>query len=292
MNHNFRPATPLLRFSAVKAIFILLCLAFFFMCVLGIVSNLLTSPHSTRIMRVLSVVQDVMVFVLPAAIMAVIASPVPGRILEIDRRPPIMWVLTGIIALLTSMPALNFIVEWNGSLTLPASLDWMKEAEMVAQKSVEILMGGTSVADLIMNILIIGVLAGVSEEIFFRGAIMGCLMQTRLNKHIAIWLTGIIFSLFHMQIFGFVPRMILGAYFGYLTWWTGSIWVAASVHVFNNSLIVIAEWLTKSGIITYDINHAGSSNFMLIVGSVILTGGIIRASLKHLGKTTDADNAD
>lgn len=45
-----------------------------------------------------------------------------------------------------------------------------------------------------------------------------------MNAHAAIWLTTAIFSAVHLQFYGFVPRMLLGAALGYLFWLTGSIW--------------------------------------------------------------------
>ncbi len=289
--------TPLLRVNPLKALVILLIATL--VCVLivsGIAGIMMPEVLTTRYMRVLAVLQDVFVFILPAAIMAVMVSTDPDRLLEIDRRPSTLWSLMGILALLTATPAMNLIVEWNEGIHLPQALsgveEWFRTSENAAEESVKILMGGTKVSDLIMGILIIGVLAGVSEEIFFRGAILGALMQSRLNKHVAIWLTAVIFSVCHFQFFGFVPRVLLGAYFGYIVWWTGSVWVAAIIHAFNNSLIVTAEWLTRTGVIDYDINHAGTSSIALVIGSIILTAGVLRASLKHLGKKKETDPAE
>lgn len=277
---------PLLRTSAIKAIMILLVISLGGLFVVSAIGLVLLSPMTTRLMRVLSVLQDVIVFVLPPAIMAVMVSSKPGRLLEIDRTPPAGWVLMAILALLVSTPAMNFIIELNENLSFPSWLENMEQgmraAEESARKSAMILMGGTSVADLVMGILIIGVLAGISEEIYFRGAILGCLLHSRMNKHAAIWVTAVIFSLFHFQVFGFFPRVILGGFFGYLTWWTGSIWVAAIVHVINNSIVVTVEWMSRCGYLDYDINAAGTSSIALVLGSIILTAGIIRASLKRL----------
>lgn len=68
------------------------------------------------------------------------------------------------------------------------------------------------------------------------------MMSTRLNVHVTIWVVAVIFSLFHFQFFGFMPRLLLGAYFGYLLVWSRSLWVPVLVHVFNNSLVVFSTW--------------------------------------------------
>ena len=53
-----------------------------------------------------------------------------------------------------------------------------------------------------------------------------------------IWITAILFSAFHLQFYGFVPRMLLGAYFGYLLLWSKNIWLPICAHFFNNALTV------------------------------------------------------
>jgi len=60
------------------------------------------------------------------------------------------------------------------------------------------------------------------------------------NHHIIIWSAAILFSAFHMQFFGFLPRMLLGAYFGYLLYWTRNIWIPVFAHFVNNAFAVIS----------------------------------------------------
>lgn len=43
-----------------------------------------------------------------------------------------------------------------------------------------------------------------------------------------------------MQFFGFLPRMLLGAYFGYLLYWTRNIWIPVFAHFVNNAIAVIS----------------------------------------------------
>ncbi|MDE6269714.1 MAG: CPBP family intramembrane metalloprotease, partial [Muribaculaceae bacterium] len=92
------------------------------------------------------------------------------------------------------------------------------------------------------NILIIGVAAGVSEELFFRGALQRLLSTGGMSTHAAVWTAAVVFSAMHLQFFGFVPRMLLGAYFGYLLVWSRSIWLPAAAHALNNTVYVIMQW--------------------------------------------------
>ena len=105
------------------------------------------------------------------------------------------------------------------------------------------LLANDSVAALAVNILIVGVLAGISEELLFRGCFQRLLTTGGVNKHLAVWIVAICFSAMHFQIFGFVPRTLLGAYFGYLLLWTRSLWVPVAAHILNNVMFVISAWL-------------------------------------------------
>lgn len=40
----------------------------------------------------------------------------------------------------------------------------------------------------------------------------------------------------HGQMVGFIPRTLLGAFFGYAMTWTGSLWTAIACHALNNAL--------------------------------------------------------
>ena len=58
--------------------------------------------------------------------------------------------------------------------------------------------------------------------------------------HIAIWVTAFVFSAIHVQFSGFIPRMLMGAMFGYVLVWTGSLWVPVVMHFINNGIAVVS----------------------------------------------------
>ncbi|MDE7136319.1 MAG: CPBP family intramembrane metalloprotease, partial [Muribaculaceae bacterium] len=75
--------------------------------------------------------------------------------------------------------------------------------------------------------------------------------------------------------YGFVPRILMGAYFGYLIWWTGSLWVPVIAHAFNNSLVVVIQWISARNGIDYSegealANYSGA-DYLIIAASVALT---------------------
>ena len=121
--------------------------------------------------------------------------------------------------------------------------------------------------DLVLAVLIVGVLAGSAEEIFFRGY-----MQTRLGARLprgaAVAVTSLCFGLFHLDWLHGLLALILGLYLGWITELTGSALPAVACHVINNTLFTIltATWGTVGG---FEINAAlGAAGAVVFVGAV------------------------
>lgn len=113
----------------------------------------------------------------------------------------------------------------------------------VAKETLEVemrMMEMKTPTDLALNLLMLGIVAGLGEELLFRGVIQRLSMLFFKNIHVAIWFTGLIFSLIHFQPEGFFPRFLLGTLLGYVFLWTGSLWASIIGHItFNASQVMI-----------------------------------------------------
>lgn len=272
--------------TAPLAIALLFCLMLLLLVVASMiilaVGDKFTNPVAG--LRICTVIQDLLVFIIPAIAVAMLSTRFPASLLAVDKLPDFRMTVLAIVALLLSLPAMNLIIEWNQNISLPESLksieEQMRNMEQSAEASIKLLLGGSNIAGLIVNILIVGVLAGFSEELFFRGALQRLLTSGGIMPHLMIWVTAFIFSAFHLQFFGFVPRMLLGAFFGYLLWWSGSLWLPILLHSLNNSIVVIAEWVNENQVDATDINKIGVSegttpDIILVALSVLLTAAAI-----------------
>jgi len=239
-------------------------------------------------MRISMVIQDVFVFITPALAVALLSSPLPARLLGVEQKLSVPQISLAIATLICSIPAMNLIIQWNESWHLPESMAsveaTLRQLEDAAQATTDLLMEGASVWSMIVSVLIVGVLAGFSEEIFFRGALQRIMQASRVNGHIAVWTAAAVFSLIHFQMFGFVPRMLLGAFFGYALWWTNSLWVPVIAHAFNNSLVVITTWHVTNnpdsalaGLNDLGTAATTTSSLWIALISVILTACCLRA---------------
>lgn len=278
-----------------RAIGVLFGVFFIMLLILSVVSSLIMGDGFTaKGMRIFAVVQDLLVFILPAMVAAFVATRLPASLLTVNVRPKLGTVLMALVVMLTSLPAMEWLIEWNNNLHLPEALSGLEESlrsmEDTASTGIGALSGGSTVGDLIMGILIIGILTGIAEELFFRGALQNLFMtMPKVRKHFAIWAAAFIFSFMHFQFFGFVPRLLLGAYFGYLIWWSGSVWVPVIAHAFNNSLVVLLSWLSLRNGVAESVENAASINlgtdWTTIVLSIAVTAlGLVvlrRNALRH-----------
>lgn len=253
---------------------------------------LAVSKNALAMMRIGIVLQDILMLVVPAVLTAVLVTRRPAELLRINSFPRLQPLLLGLLTLVVATPLMEWLVAWNENFTFPESLRWLEDAlrsmEDRAGDSVEFLLGPHTIGNLVMSLLLVGVLTGFSEELFFRGALQRLLASTRMNRHVAVWVAALIFSAVHMQFFGFVPRLLLGAFFGYLLIWSGSVWLPMLAHMLNNSLYIITRYV--NGPEASDAVTATNTSWGAVVISLAFTAVCLTALyLTCARKTTDTD---
>lgn len=159
--------------------------------------------------------------------------------LQLKQFPSWVFVGAGILFVAGIFPVAQSSYWINQQLPLPT---WMKDMEKQANELVKILLHMDNPAELLLNLLTVGVVAALGEELVFRGIVQQQLSRILQNPILGIWVTAIIFSAIHMQFVGFLPRMILGAGLGYLFYWSRSLWLPILVHFLFNSLQVVAYY--------------------------------------------------
>lgn len=197
--------------------------------------------------------QDILAFILPAVVSMAIIYRRPFHVMGLDRAPSWLAITIVIVFYVISLPAMNWLVEMNKAMSLPSWMagieQAMRTAEDNAAEVTQEMLNINSVGQLILCVLVVGVMAGLSEEMLFRGAMLRTMQDSRLGNHAVVWITAFLFSALHMQFYGFVPRMLLGVWLGYLFVWTGSLWVPIIAHTLNNSTVVLMSYLSNKGVI-------------------------------------------
>lgn len=186
--------------------------------------------------------------------------------LELNIRPQKFFILAGILWLIVSFPFAQWSYWLNQQLPLPS---WATSLEGQAEAMISGLLKMESSGELLFSLLVMAVAPAVGEEIIFRG-ILQKEFEDRMHKpHLAIWAAAVIFSGFHMQFEGFLPRLILGALLGYLFYWSRSLWIPIIVHLFYNGTQIIAYY-TYGEALDDMAAESEMPNLLLSLGSLTL----------------------
>ncbi len=185
----------------------------------------------------------------------------------------VMLVVTAFIVVFF-MAANSVFIEWNSSFTFPEFLkdfgEWARQREDLAEKLTKFFVTFESNGDFLFGLIIIALLPAIGEELVFRGMLQPELFRATGNHHAAIWISAIIFSAFHMQFFGFVPRLLLGALFGYLYVWSGNLLIPMFAHFINNGFSVFMMYLYQKGLITTDMESPEAAPWPVVIGFTVV----------------------
>ena len=222
-------------------------------------------------LKILNPILLIIILLLPALLFAYLAYPKPAVYLGLQAKSPTTTFLLAMVLLLVTMPLVSALEEWGQ--WIPIFKETANDRYDIIAKS---MLKGSSIQDLLINTLSICIIPALAEEIFFRG----CLQQILLNwlkkyPYIALIIVAVLFSAFHGQLSGFIPRVYLGFLLGLLYYYSGNLWVPILVHMLNNFVSVFLSFLKERGVIHYDIMDDASVNIFLAIGSLVLSLGII-----------------
>jgi uncharacterized protein len=199
-----------------------------------------------------------------------------------------------IMLVIVFMGVNSMVMQWNQSIDLPFGMDeWAKEIEDKLAEAVEYITRFDSVGHFVLAFVVIAVLPAIGEELVFRGLIQNDFYRATGNAHVAIWISAILFSAIHLQFLGFVPRLLLGAMFGYLYFWSGNLWLAVLAHFVNNGFTVLALYLYQRG--SFPINledETVTTPWQAVVFSAIFSALLLYAYKNFYNQHPKADIPD
>jgi membrane protease YdiL (CAAX protease family) len=149
-----------------------------------------------------------------------------------------------LILSMTLLPVVGMLSSFNQNI-MPQEgtiAEFMRNLEEAANDILKLVTSQRSSWDLISNIMVFAVLAGICEEFLFQGALQPLMMKWTKNPHVGILLTAFIFSVLHFQFYGFIPRFMLGVYLGYLFYWSRSLWLPILAHILHNALSILIDF--------------------------------------------------
>lgn len=203
--------------------------------------------NEVALLRFLIISQDITLFILPGIILITLMKQSQQGNRMFVKLPRLNEVVLVIILGFCIFPITSFTGQINSDMHLPYWLSgverWMIEKEDQANNAIDQLIVSHSFGIMTLNLLIIAIIPAIGEEFIFRGVFQKIFYNLFKSGHIAIWFTAFLFSALHFQFFGFIPRFILGLVFGYLFFWSGTLWLPVISHFVNNAFPVILAYV-------------------------------------------------
>lgn len=184
----------------------------------------------------------------------------------------------GLMLLFLAYPLIQFSALINQKLPFA---QWLMEENKIAGEITNMIIDFNSPFDLIIRVLIVALLPAIGEELFFRAGLQNELLKGIRNPDVAIILAAILFSAFHMQFEGFLPRFFLGLIIGYLYFWSSSILVPIVIHFSNNLMLLISAYFMQDAVKQTDLQQIPEIPLFILLLSAISVF-IIRQKLINL----------
>lgn len=206
----------------------------------GKLDRMQTNPKMIYFIRGLILVQFLSLFLIPSLLFAKLSDPRPGQYLGMRAPSKAAFWILALAAMLVAFP----LTEWLGYLNQQMSLshtlqNWMKTKEEEANRQIQFMLSRHTPEQLILNIAFIALTAGIGEELFFRGVLQRIFIRWTRNPWAGILITATLFSAFHFQFFGFLPRLLLGVILGAIYWYSGSLLTAMLAHFLYDAAIIV-----------------------------------------------------
>ncbi len=238
------------------------------------------NPQIVQVNRVLLMFQHLGMFVVPSIIFAALVSFQWKKYLGFNKLK-FLFAVGAVVVMIASLPIINALSWLNLQMQFPDFMSGIEDLFGGMEDGAEDLTKAITSTDspwiFAFNILVVALLPAIGEEMLFRGALMPILIKWTGKKHAGVWISAILFSAMHMQFYGFLPRMMLGALLGYLYLWSRSLWTPILAHFTNNALAVFLLFLMSKGTITEDLDTfspSGGDLIWLIVALTMVSGAL------------------
>jgi membrane protease YdiL (CAAX protease family) len=195
-------------------------------------------PRAIGIIKWGQTLSSIMVFGIPAYFYAKMTfRGSPAQQLGLRPASRASFYLLSVILLLIALPLVEWLGELNKAIPLP---EWMNQLEKSDDQQITSFLKVRHPLDPVVNLVVMAALPAFCEELFFRGALQRILIHISRKPWLGIVISGFLFSFFHLQFQGFLPRWALGILLGAACWYSGSLWVSVLAHFFYNGIVVSA----------------------------------------------------
>lgn len=134
---------------------------------------------------------------------------------------------------------------------------------------------GTTPWEAVRALLIGAVVPAFAEEVLFRGLLQRSLEEVYPIRR-AVIVTAMIFGILHFNPLSVVPLILIGAYLGFLAYYTQSLALPIVAHFLNNAIAIVALYAPSQGVemSPYGIS-LGRGMLLAVFGTMLFVGAYL-----------------
>lgn len=219
--------------------------------------NMLALPREKLIS--VQVLQMIGFFILPPILFAFFSKNDFVSTFNLGKPIKVNKYLIAILLAFVLFPVLVNFQYWTMQMPWPESIKATADLQRAMnEKIIGIFLNEPGLNNLVLMVGIIGVGAGVTEELFFRGYMMPWIERITKSRWAAILFSGTLFSMFHTNFYDFAPIMLVGIMFGYLYSRTRDLKLNIFIHALYNSIQLVLNYLSQNKIISANLDEIES----------------------------------
>ncbi|GAA4464503.1 CPBP family intramembrane metalloprotease [Nemorincola caseinilytica] len=193
--------------------------------------------------RVVQGVQNMFIFMLPAFTYAYLCHPTPARYLGLRRPGKSIQLLLSVTLMAGAMPIFMLIKSGMELIDFGAKL---KTEQAQLDNMVQGMMNMPTVGSFIATFIIMAVVPGVGEELFFRGVLMRFAKKRSRSMVAPVLFSAVVFAYAHSNVYGFLSIFLAGVLLAVIYQLTGSLWCSILAHTLFNGGQVFLSYLANN----------------------------------------------
>lgn len=230
----------------------------------------ITENSSSRIInasRLMQVLSSIPLFAGTAFLFAYASKPEPVKYLGFSKIKSTANVSVAILLILALLPFILQLAYWIKQV-LPDTAGGRNEVLIKAYMTMR------SPAEFVFTLAAFAIVPAIGEEMFFRGMLMRFIHKRTNNTLFAVFMSGGIFALFHIQLNNLLSIFIMGMMLGYIYHYTGSIWASIIAHFVHNSFQITLSYMEQVNVLPRGISEMESFPLYIVLLSVAAGTGL------------------
>lgn len=214
--------------------------------------------------RILTAGGEIFLLLIPTLILARVISNRLVEFLKINSTK-ITLIILSLIGIFSLQQVLQVYIYFQDMIPIPKSLEpIIKTLKETIERSYKLIITARDFKELVCVTFVAAIIPALAEETVFRGFFQSAL-EKKYSPIKSVLISGIVFSLFHLNPINFIPLAILGIYLSFIFYQSNSLVIPVAAHFFNNFLAVVALYLGLGEETLINVNSDNVSISMLLL---------------------------